>query len=162
MTRPAALGLPPGLAAGQAADAQLFLQAIGNDASAARKALDSLAPQWRDSYTIIPIELMRLFVRDRPGEAPDPSSATGMARKRIFDFLRSRTKKRFGTTSRPGFAGPGRCPMSLILNTLRSRASPIRDSIRGWRSSFPKAYGQTSGSISWNRAEFASMAFRRS
>jgi len=96
MTRRAALGLLPGLAAGQAADPQLFLQAIGSDVSAARKALDSLAPQWRDSYTIILLELTRLFVRDRPGDSADPSSAASMARKRIFEFLGLRTKKRFG------------------------------------------------------------------
>jgi len=96
ITRRAALALLPGLAAGQAADPQLFLQAIGNDGSAARRALDSLAPQWRDAYTIILLELTRPFVRDRPGDSPDTSSAASMVRNRIFEFLGSRTKKRFG------------------------------------------------------------------
>ncbi len=101
--RTAIVGLISGIAGAEeppAPDPQLFFEAIGSDNGAARRALDALSSQWRDSYAIILLELLRTVVRDRPGDSPGTPSPASAARNRIFDYLGSRTKKGFGTDSK--------------------------------------------------------------
>lgn len=103
ISRRALAGLLPTLATGQpehAIDAPLFLQTIQSDGTVARKALEAIGANWRDSYAIMLLELLRLFAQTKRNEAPGVPSPARAIQGRIFDFLASKTRKRFGEDAR--------------------------------------------------------------
>jgi len=92
-------------------DVLLFLQAASADRATARSALKELAPLWRDGYTPLVIDLVRLMRPARArGPSADPFAAgadTGFAgpasgdsgspiRRRLIRFLEQQTGQRHG------------------------------------------------------------------
>ncbi len=102
ISRRTLLRLFPALANSQTEHAAsgLFLQAIHPDNAVARKALDAVGANWRDSYAIMLLELVRLFAQVRRNEPADVPSPARAIQGRIFDFLVSKTRKRLGEDAR--------------------------------------------------------------
>lgn len=94
----AVLGAVTLLPAGIDAEAQahppirLFLEAGGSDAAVADAALARIAPQWRDGYTSMLVDMARLLQPRRIGEDVFPNPV----RARLIRFLEQQTRQRFG------------------------------------------------------------------
>lgn len=71
---------------------RLFLDAGGSDAATADAALARIAPQWRDGYTPMFVDMARLLQPRRVGEDVFPNPV----RARLIRFLEEQTRQRFG------------------------------------------------------------------
>jgi hypothetical protein len=81
-------------------DPALFFQAIGNDARVANAALESLSRQWSNGYTMMLVELLRIFVSTPREEASEQVTRTRAIQQRVLEFLAASTGKSFGADLR--------------------------------------------------------------
>jgi hypothetical protein len=85
-----ALLFAPSLLRAAPPDLLQFFRAFSRDFGEARAALAALEPAWRDSYSVMLLELARIYLHGRP----DPEGQS--AATRVLEFLAARTGKNFG------------------------------------------------------------------
>jgi hypothetical protein len=83
-------------AAATAPALDLFFQLLSPKSDEAKEASRALTALWRDSYAIMLVELLRIFVARNASVLADPASPAAAIHARLRDFLAARTGKGFG------------------------------------------------------------------